>query len=55
MPSPRPLLARRQIDAALEAVGWAVQGHALANLSAGPGVALREFPIKQGRGRERAL
>lgn len=35
--------ARRKIDAALTAAGWAVQGRDEINLSAARGVAIREF------------
>ena len=41
-------LAREQIDAQLEQCGWIVQDHRAMNLSAGPGVAIREFPLKTG-------
>jgi hypothetical protein len=36
--------ARRQIDAKLAAVGWAVQDRAAMNLGAAAGVAVRELP-----------
>src|SRR3712207_31838 len=49
MPTPEEL-ARRTIDAALEAAGWCVQDASGANLYAGRGVALREFPLKAGHG-----
>jgi type I restriction enzyme R subunit len=42
--------ARRNIDAALVASGWAVQDRAELNLSAGRGVAVREFPLVGGLG-----
>ncbi len=40
--------ARQQIDRQLTEAGWIVQDRAAANLSAGPGVAVREFPLKGG-------
>src|SRR4051794_14930065 len=40
--------ARLQIDALLGQAGWAVQDFADMNLYAGPGVAVREFPLKTG-------
>jgi len=42
--------ARIGIDAALEAAGWIVQDRAAMNLSAGPGVAVREFKMASGHG-----
>ena len=42
--------ARRQIDAALAEAGWVVQDREEANLGAGRGVALREFPMAPGHG-----
>lgn len=42
--------ARENIDAALVAAGWVVQDRAEVNLEAGPGVAVREFPMKAGHG-----
>lgn len=42
--------ARQQIDAMLAACGWLVQDMAQANIHAGRGVALREFPLKAGYG-----
>ncbi|MFA9479348.1 type I restriction-modification enzyme R subunit C-terminal domain-containing protein [Phycisphaerales bacterium AB-hyl4] len=47
MPTPEGA-ARQQIDRQLEAAGWRVQDHGAMNLSAGPGVAVREFPLKTG-------
>lgn len=44
MPTPEDR-AREAIDAQLEAAGWLVQDRADANLSAGPGVAVREFAM----------
>jgi type I restriction enzyme R subunit len=43
-------VARLTIDATLEAAGWVVQDRAAVNLHAGPGVAVREFPLKAGFG-----
>ena len=40
--------ARRVIDAALAAAGWIVQDRQDANLTAGPGVAIREVPTPTG-------
>jgi type I restriction enzyme R subunit len=40
--------ARRHIDERLAAAGWVVQDYAHLNLGAGPGVAVREFPLKTG-------
>ena len=40
--------ARRQIDAMLDAAGWAVQDRASMNLAAAPGVAIRELPTSAG-------
>ena len=42
--------ARQHIDAALDAAGWLVQNRAETNLSAGPGVAVREFKMADGHG-----
>ena len=42
--------ARREIDAALEAAGWAVQDRNAVNLHPGRGVAVREFQLKTGHG-----
>ena len=41
-------LARQTIDAQLEAAGWVIQDYNRINLGAGPGVAIREFPLKTG-------
>jgi type I restriction enzyme R subunit len=41
-------LARQEIDRQLAACGWLVQDHKAMNLSAGPGIAVREFPLKTG-------
>lgn len=40
--------ARAEIDAKLSACGWIVQNRDEMNLSAGPGVAVREFPTATG-------
>jgi type I restriction enzyme R subunit len=40
--------ARQRIDVLLEASGWAVQDRCAVNLSAAPGVALRELPTAGG-------
>jgi len=42
--------ARAQIDAALVAAGWIVQDRDEMNLSAGRGVAVREFKLTTGHG-----
>jgi hypothetical protein len=40
--------AREEIDRLLEAAGWHVQDLRSVDLQAGRGVALREFPLKEG-------
>lgn len=40
--------ARQRIDAQLVRCGWVVQDYAEMDISAGPGVAVREFPLKTG-------
>jgi type I restriction enzyme R subunit len=40
--------ARQQIDRKLEQCGWLVQDYADMDISAGRGVAVREFPLKTG-------
>jgi type I restriction enzyme R subunit len=40
--------ARKNIDRQLEESGWLVQGYRQMNISAGPGVAIREFPLSTG-------
>lgn len=40
--------ARLEIDRQLAACGWTVQDHKSMNLSAGPGIAVREFPLETG-------
>ena len=42
--------AREHIDQALEKAGWHVQDYKSANLQAGRGVALRNFPLASGHG-----
>jgi len=42
--------AREHIDALLEAAGWHVCDAKAANIHAGRGVAIREFPLKTGHG-----
>jgi len=40
--------ARQQIDHQLAQCGWIVQSYRDMNISAGPGVAIREFPLNTG-------
>jgi type I restriction enzyme, R subunit len=42
--------ARENIDKLLTAADWIVQNKKEANLTAGRGVAFREFPMKSGHG-----
>src|SRR5438105_2862186 len=49
MPTPEQL-ARENIDAALDAAGWAVQFRKDANIRAAQGVAIREFTLDKGYG-----
>lgn len=42
--------ARREIDSDLTAAGWIVQDRVDLDLTAGPGIAVREFPMKAGFG-----
>src|SRR5438477_2924483 len=42
--------ARQRIDRLLTDAGWIVQDKRATNLSAGRGVAVREFPLKAGHG-----
>ena len=44
-------LARRKIDRAFEAAGWIVQDEDEMNLTAGQGIAVREFRLNKGHGR----
>src|SRR5664279_2458069 len=43
-------LARENIDLLLCAAGWIIQDRDAANITAGRGVAIREFPMKKGHG-----
>jgi len=43
-------VARKRIDLALAAAGWVVQDREAMNVSAGPGVAVREFKLATGYG-----
>ena len=47
----REAKARINIDRQLAAAGWVVQHADRANVSAGPGVAVREFSLEKGHGR----
>ena len=49
MPTPEDK-AREHIDEALEKAGWQVQDYKSANLHAGRGVVLRNFPLVSGHG-----
>ena len=49
MPTPEDK-ARKHIDEALEKAGWRVQDYKSANLHAGRGVVLRNFPLVSGHG-----
>ena len=40
--------ARQDIDRQLERAGWIVQDYRQMNISAGLGVAIREFPLADG-------
>jgi type I restriction enzyme R subunit len=40
--------ARAEIDRQLAACGWLAQDHKAMNLAAGPGIAVREFPLETG-------
>ena len=44
--------ARDQIDQQLIAAGWVIQDTKVMNLTAGPGVAVREFPLASGHGEQ---
>lgn len=50
MPDTPEQAARREIDADLAAAGWLVQDRSDLDLSAGRGIAVREFPMKSGFG-----
>jgi type I restriction enzyme R subunit len=41
--------ARQQIDILLKQCGWLIQDYRAVNLSAGPGIAVREVPMKEGK------
>src|ERR1700689_5367861 len=47
----REARARKEIDRQLRAAGWKVQSQDVLNLSAGPGVAVREFTLEKPHGR----
>ena len=47
----REAKARVEIDKQLAAAGWKVQSQKALNLSAGPGVAVREFTLEKPHGR----
>ena len=47
----REARARMEIDRQLAAAGWVVQSQVRLNLSAGPGVAVREFTLEKPHGR----
>jgi hypothetical protein len=50
MPETPEQKARREIDADLAAAGWVVQDRDETDITAGRGVAVREFPMKSGFG-----
>ncbi len=50
MPEAPEQKARREIDADLTAAGWLVQSRVDLDLTAGRGIAVREFPLKSGFG-----
>lgn len=50
MPETPEQKARREIDEKLRASGWKVQDRGDLDLSAGPGIAITEFPMKSGHG-----
>ena len=47
-PADPEALARQEIDRQLHACGWLVQSRGDMNIHAGPGIAVREFPLKTG-------
>jgi len=47
----REAKARKKIDKQLMAAGWVVQSKDQVDVNAGPGVAVREFPLEQAHGR----
>ena len=50
MPANPEQAARENIDHLLTQAGWAVQDIKSTDLHAGPGVAIREFPLEPGHG-----
>ena len=50
MPDTPEQKARREIDRNLDAAGWLVQDRDALDLTAGRGIAVREFPLKPGFG-----
>ncbi len=50
MPETSEQKARREIDVDLTAAGWLVQDRGDLDLTAGRGIAVREFPMKSGFG-----
>src|ERR1700724_2830618 len=50
MPETPEQKARREIDADMTAAGWIVQDREHLDLTAGRGIAVREFPMKAGFG-----
>jgi type I restriction enzyme, R subunit len=50
MPTKPEEEARESIDAALELAGWLVQDRSAVNITAGRGVAIREYPLNPGYG-----
>src|SRR5437870_13803423 len=50
MPETPEQKARREIDSNLAAAGWLVQSSDELDLTAGRGIAIREFPMKPGFG-----
>ena len=53
MPDTPEQKARIEIDAKLVASGWLVQNREEMDLTAGRGIAVREFPMKSGFGKRR--
>lgn len=41
--------ARQQIDTLLQQCGWLIPNYRAVNFSAGPGTAIREVPMKEGK------
>ena len=48
MPGSPEQIARERIDRMLVQCGWVLQNYAQMNISAGAGVAIREFPLQTG-------